>query len=67
LGRVLRGNGGFNAPWNWHLDPDTVEFADLTVEVCDGCPTLMQADLDNYIDTVGQYCPWSTQIISRIE
>ena len=36
------------------------------MEVCDGCPTLMQSDLDNYIDTVGRYCPWTTQIIGRL-
>jgi hypothetical protein len=66
-GVVVKGDGGFNSPWTWHLDPATLEFADNTVEVCDGCPTLMQADLDNYIDTVGRYCPWSTEIIERIE
>src|SRR5688500_7582964 len=23
-GNVMQGNGGFNAPWNWHLDPNSV-------------------------------------------
>src|SRR5688572_31227992 len=26
LGTLRRGDGGFNAPWTWHIDPATVTF-----------------------------------------
>jgi hypothetical protein len=55
-GRVVRdGDGGVNAPWSWHIDPDTLEFADATVEVCDGLPEYVE---DGTV-TSDWYCPWS--------
>lgn len=41
-GRPLRGDGGFNAPWNWHLDPNTVVFAEGTVEACQTSPGALE-------------------------
>lgn len=64
-GPLERGDGGFNAPWSWYLDPDSVSFADVTIEVCDGCPSFVEDSLDYWVDTVGIYCPWSTEIIDR--
>ena len=66
-GPLRRGDGGFNAPWSWHLDPDSVEFADFTIELCDGCPHMVEADLDYWIETVGRYCPWSTELVARVD
>lgn len=64
---LRRGDGGFNEPWSWHLDPDSVEFADLTIELCDGCPHMIEEDLDYWIGTVGRYCPWSTELVARVD
>ena len=66
-GPLRRGDGGINAPWSWHLDPDSIEFADLTIELCDGCPHMVEEDLDYWIDTVGRYCPWSTELVARVD
>lgn len=63
-GRLLRGDGGFNAPWGWHLDPSAVAFADATIELCDGCPSHLQENLDYWIDTVRHFCPWSAEVIA---
>ena len=64
-GKVERGDGGFNDPWSWHLNPDSVEFADITIELCDGCPHYLEEDLEYWTKTVGYYCPWSTEIVKR--
>ena len=66
VGPLVTGDGGFNDPWSWHLDPVGVGFAEATVEVCDGCPSFIEADLDYWLQTVGTYCPWSTEVISRL-
>lgn len=66
-GPLRRGDGGVNDPWSWHLDPDSVEFADFTIELCDGCPHMVEDDLDYWIDTVGRYCPWSTELVGRVD
>lgn len=64
-GALRASDGGFNAPWSWHLDPNTIAFADLTIELCDGCPAFVEDDLDYWLTTVGQYCPWSTEVLAR--
>ncbi|HWH23891.1 MAG TPA: hypothetical protein VNW68_03240 [Candidatus Limnocylindria bacterium] len=58
-GVVVRGDAGVNAPWSWHIDPDSVEFADMTIEVCDGRPS----DVEQQIITSDRYCPWGAEVI----
>lgn len=65
-GALRAGDGGFNAPWHWHLDPDSIAFADFAIELCDGCPSFVEEDLEYWIGTVNQYCPWSTEVLGRV-
>lgn len=60
LGTVVRDSPGVNKPWSWHIDPTTLEFADVTIEVCDGLPSYVE---DQTV-TSDQYCPWSAKVIS---
>jgi hypothetical protein len=60
LGRVVRDDPGVNAPWSWHLDPTTFEFADATTEVCDGLPSFVE---DRTV-TSDDYCPWSAEVVA---
>jgi hypothetical protein len=64
-GQLVTGAGGFNEPWGWHLDPATVHVADAAIELCDGRPSMVQADLDYWIGTVRQYCPWGARVVAR--
>jgi hypothetical protein len=57
---VRDGDGGVNSPWTWHLDPSSIEFADLTTEVCDGLPSFVE---DGSL-TSDRYCPWSAEVLS---
>ncbi len=65
IGTLARGDGGFNMPWSWHLLPKTVEVADFTIELCDGRPSMVEADLDYWVDTVKQFCPWGGRLVER--
>jgi hypothetical protein len=65
-GDLRRGDGGFNQPWSWHLVPESVSFADATIELCDGRPSFIESDLDYWIDTVGSFCPWGTEVVRRV-
>lgn len=65
LGRLAAGDGGFNAPWSWHLDPATLEFADVTIEVCSGCASFVENDLDVWLNNVGSFCPWDAVFLER--
>ncbi|MEO5920329.1 MAG: hypothetical protein ABIQ01_04220 [Pseudolysinimonas sp.] len=59
-GVVVRDDAGVNAPWSWHIDPSTLEFADMTTEVCDGLPSYVEDE----IVTSDRFCPWSAEIVS---
>jgi len=60
LGTVVRDDPGPNGPWSWHIDPETLEFADQTIEVCDGLPSYVE---DRTV-TSEQFCPWSAEIVA---
>ena len=63
-GTVIRGDGGFNSPWSWHLDPGSVRLAEVSIELCDGRPSLVEENLDYWLDTVHNYCPWSSKVVA---
>src|SRR5689334_12362193 len=50
LGTIRRGDGGINAPYSWHLDPETVSFAEVTIEACQTRASAIADDLDYWID-----------------
>jgi hypothetical protein len=59
-GLILRdGDGGVNIGYSWHIDPASVEFAELTIEVCDGLPSHVESG-----SLSGErFCPWSAEVI----
>jgi len=48
--------------WTWHPDPADVEFADFTIELCDGTPSYIEENKDEWLSDVGQFCPWSAEV-----
>jgi hypothetical protein len=61
-GRLLRGAVPYNQPWSWHIDSEDIHMAEVTIEVCDGKPSMVEADLDYWVDTVRRFCPWSATL-----
>jgi hypothetical protein len=45
--------------------PDEWDLAEISIELCDGAPDMVDADLDYWIGTVGRYCPWSSYVVSE--
>ena len=59
-GVVVHGDSGVNAPWSWHIDPESLEFSNLTTEGCDGTPQ----HVEDGIVTFDSFCPWSARVIA---
>jgi hypothetical protein len=59
-GRVVRGQPDVNVGYSWHIDPASLEFADTTIEVCDGRPS----DVEKRVITSDRYCPWSAKVVA---
>ena len=59
-GVIVRGSGGgVNTGYSWYIDPDSFEFAEVTMEVCDGLPSHVE---DGSL-TGDRFCPWSAKVI----
>ena len=63
MGRLVIGDGGFNSPWSWHLDPDYVTMAEFAIELCDGTPSEVEHNLPYWLFQVETFCPWSSKVI----
>lgn len=63
MGGLVIGNGGFNSPWSWHLDPDHVTMAEFSIELCDGTPAEVERNLPYWLFQVETFCPWSSKVI----
>jgi hypothetical protein len=59
-GRVVRDEPDVNVGYSWHIDPESVEFSDTTMELCDGRPS----DIENSVITSDRYCPWSAEVVA---
>ncbi|HRI70909.1 MAG TPA: hypothetical protein PK156_42035 [Polyangium sp.] len=51
-----------DSDWTYHVDPNDVGFADVTIELCDGTPQYIEDNKAEWISTVKQYCPWSAKV-----
>ena len=58
-GRVIR-ETGVNEGYSWSLDPNDIEFASVTIAVCDGLPS----DVEAGVISGDRYCPWSAVVIA---
>jgi hypothetical protein len=64
-GRILRGPGRakHNAPYHWHLDSQDITMADAKIEVCDGLPSYVEENVDEFVERVRRYCPWAAKLV----
>lgn len=65
-GELAAGDDGYNQPWSWHMVPATVHTADVAIEVCDGRPSMVEDDLEYWLGTVKQFCPWQAKVAARL-
>lgn len=59
-GKIVRGSTDVNTGYSWHIDPNDIEFAEVTMEVCDGLPSYVE---DGTI-TSDRFCPWMAKVIA---
>ena len=57
-GRIVAG-AQVNSGWSWHLED--VEFAEATIELCDGRPSDVERDGVGFGG--GRFCPWGATVV----
>ncbi|MCW9707017.1 BP74-related protein [Fodinibius salsisoli] len=61
-GTIARGSKEYNSRWSWHFVPGQWDLVEVSAEVCDGRPGMVEEDLDYWVDQVGTFCPWSSVV-----
>ena len=56
-GRIVMGTD-VNTGWTWHVED--VQFADVTIELCDGRPSDVERDGTRFGG--GRFCPWGAKV-----
>jgi hypothetical protein len=59
-GKLVCTSANYNCGYSWYLDPSSIQFADVTIELCDGTPSYVEANCASFGTN---YCPWSAQLI----
>ena len=59
-GQLECGNGTHNCGYTWRMNPASIAFAEITIEVCDATPSYVQNNCASFPN--GQYCPWSAEL-----
>lgn len=69
-GLVIAEAVSYNAPWSFHLDPASISFAEMSIEVCDAATSYVE----EHLEEVGgaflpgrRWCPWSSRVIEEVE
>lgn len=68
-GTIVQTGAPYNPNWSFHLDPATIGFFELQIEVCD-------ADMgyvESHLDEVGGaflprsfWCPWNSTLVAEV-
>jgi hypothetical protein len=69
IGRIVKSPAAYNPHWSFHYNPDTIDFADMAIEVCDATTPYVEDHLD---EAGGAFlpgliwCPWSGRLTSQV-
>ncbi|KAN0025064.1 hypothetical protein ACTFIV_009476 [Dictyostelium citrinum] len=70
LGRIRKIRQSYNPDYNFHLDPATISFFQMAIEVCDATPQYVEDHLDEACGAFLPgcfYCPWASKLSKEIK
>ena len=69
MGIIVKEKKPYNPCWSYHLDPDTIDFFENAVEVCDANMHYVE---DNLVRVGGallpgnRWCPWGSKLVREL-
>ena len=69
MGRIIKRQQPYNPDWDYHLDPATINFFEMAIEVCDANMQYVEDHLDEACGAFlpGCYwCPWDSRVVREI-
>lgn len=69
VGRILKRPAPYNPRWSYHYNPDTVDFFDVSIEVC----VATFPYVEEHLDEAGGaflpglvFCPWTSRLVREL-
>ncbi|MEU7277393.1 calmodulin-binding protein [Streptomyces sp. NPDC045431] len=69
MGRIIKRAAPYNPGWSFHLDPGTIHFFEVAIEVCDASVMYVEDHLDEAGGAFlpGLYwCPWGSRLLREV-
>ncbi|MFJ4444255.1 hypothetical protein ACIPZ8_19490 [Pseudomonas sp. NPDC089422] len=69
-GRLTKRQAPYNPRWSFYLEPDTINFFEVAIEVCDSTTQYLEDHLDEAGGAFlpgGHWCPWSSRLVREIK
>ncbi len=70
MGRIIKRQKPYNPQWSYHLDPSTISFFAMAIEVCDATMDYVEDHLDEACGAFlpgCHWCPWSSRLVREVE
>jgi hypothetical protein len=68
-GTIVKSKAPYNPEWSFHVDPSSVDFFEIQIEVCDANVTYVE----DHLEEVGGgtlprsfWCPWSSRLTREV-
>ncbi|AUX42418.1 calmodulin [Sorangium cellulosum] len=69
MGRIVKRPVSYNPGWSFHLDPATISFFAVAIEVCDASVSYVEDHLDEACGAFlpgCHWCPWSSKLTREV-
>jgi hypothetical protein len=69
VGRIIKRQAAYNTAYSFYLDPNTISFFDMAIEVCDAHPAYVEDHLDEACGAFlpgCMWCPWGSKLTREI-
>lgn len=70
LGQIRKTPAPYNSKWSYHLDPASISFFSMAIEVCDA----NMGYVEDHLDEAGgaflpgfYWCPWTSRLVKEIQ
>jgi hypothetical protein len=69
-GRIVKRTAQYNPKWSFHLDPGTIMFFAMAIEVCDANMQYVEDHLDEACGAFlpgCHWCPWDSKLVREVQ
>jgi hypothetical protein len=68
-GAIVKEAADYNPGWSFHLSPESIDFFEIAMEVCDAAIAYVEEHLDEIGGSAlpgAHWCPWSSRLVDEV-